>query len=277
MMDTKKYLNNISYCLKKHELYGLSSNINEHYRMAKKCNKYDFIIVSGFTSKLFRMLNKFKGPLLNISDGCLRNDLRYGSKYPFLLSFNGPSFLGNFKYTDDLPSKRWDRWGIEVKPWKKGGDYILVGHQFAKRYGVNRIEKFKKIIEDLKGYNVRIRQHPKFIADVLASKECKGHLREKYLRDKNITFGEDLSKAKCMVTYDSAISVQAIFHGVPLIMYGKYMIMDPVSSPNVDNLRYPDRQSWLNWLGYQHWTIDELRTDKWLKYYKKIKMLPNTL
>ena len=80
---------------------------------------------------------------------------------------------------------------------------------------------------------------------------------------------KDLKTAKCLVTYCSSIATESVINGVPIVLYGKQLAKH-VASSDVDNLIYPDRQPWLNWMAYQHWSINDLKSDKWIRYYKDV-------
>jgi len=240
-------------------------------RVLKEMKKdYDLILLIGHT-ELYKKINRKN--VMYVHDGLFLRDNKYDINYPFYMSTK-PQFK-EFVYESNMPSDRWNKIrsrGVEVKPWRKGGKIILIGYQYSNAYGISRTTLLKKELRRLTGLpimfgkyptqykygNIRIRYHPRM---------------ERLFEVNNPrTLESDLNRAKCLVTVDSTISVDAILHGVPVIILGKHPV-NKIASKSVSNLRYPNRQPWLNWISYYHWSINDLRSDEWIKYYKRVKLL----
>jgi len=244
-------------------------------------DKYDVILTIGFTKPVCNEIKRrgYKN-LICARDGLFLRHKKYDDNYPFYLSPSVYYEDNKLVYDETLPPDRWNnlvRMGEKVKPWDKTGKLILIGYQFSDAFCVNRLEPLKKTIINFGGNNIIFKPYP--MSTDFTGKY--GDVRIRYhprmgklykMHNKN-SLNRDFSDAKCMVTVDSALSVDAILFGVPVILLGRHHPAVPMSSPNVDNLKYPDREKWLNWMGYQHWSFKDMRSDKWIEYYRRIGLL----
>jgi len=252
-------------------------------------NKYDLVVMTSYHPRCMQDLKRIKVSSSNIvyfaAGGFNRTqnvEKDNTGRIQYLTSFNEQVYDGTFIYEDTIPADRWNKLKLKVKPWRKGGDCILIAHQHFDLYGIDRTSKFKRIINRYKKrkYKMRIRLHPrvgKFIhKDVKVQYNNSGkmmYMGVPTYKGKNIPIKDDLdNNVKCVVTYDSSIVVESLIEGIPIIVYGKH-ITDPVQSKTVKDLKYPDRQPWFNWLAYQHWNRRELCGQNWFNYYRRIGLL----
>ena len=236
----------------------------EDLSILKTINNYDLVITLGWdhTKYLYKIWKHIKKPIVFMVDGAFHRQHRYDNKlFPWLVSYYDPGSIGRYQY-EDLSSNRWDALGVELKPWRKDGKYVLIAHQRANDYeGNSRQSIFQKIMSDCVGENIVIRGHPGRDSDI--NFNAKG---AKVSKKPLLT---DLKEAKCLVTHNSKAAVEAVVDGVPVLAYHKSLV-EMVKSPSIKNLKYPDRTKWCNWIAYQHWTMDEIVSGEWFNYAHKI-------
>jgi len=244
----------------------------------KDIDTYDLLLVISWKDifrKILNRLKKYKIPIAFFAVGCFyRNKKFQPNRFPYLTSFNEQLYDGDFIYDEILPSDRWDKLNIKLKPWKMDGNFIVVAHQHFNYFEKDRVRIFKKVISRLIDANQKIiiRFHP-----AVRKEEFKSVEPYKNIKNVKISIGDhpvedDLKDAKCLITYDSTICVDSLINGIPIILYGE-QIAKCMASPNIHDLKYPDRQPWFNWLAYQHWDSSELCTKQWFDYYKSIDLI----
>lgn len=168
-------------------------------------------------------------------------------------------FAGNADFrTDGVGSGRWDMFPIKPKPWRpKGVGSCVVMGQLSRDTQVQDVDHIDwcqrtvaqcQVIYD----EVIFRPHP------------KSDSRDKYGIDEKICdvdlLKHTLSKAQCVVTWNSTTGVDAIIAGVPVVAMDEGSMAWPLASHTLDApLRNPSRREWLNKLGYSQWTQEEMR------------------
>lgn len=143
---------------------------------------------------------------------------------------------------------RWGRLGIELRPWRDGGDYILVcpnrsfgvpGRMMPEQWA----EKIAARLREVSTFPVRIRRHP-------------GNDAPKHSLD------EDLKGAAMVVVWTSSCGVHALVEGIPVICEAPYWICKSAAvSLNTaisEPLEEPDRLKALRSLAYAQWTCEEI-------------------
>lgn len=121
--------------------------------------------------------------------------------------------------------KRFAALALTVKPWRGGGDYVLVCAQS---------DEFMRVVA----------------ADPDWLKRTTAELRMPFVvRHKRTAraFAADLARARCVVTWSSAAAVQALLEGVPV-----------VCSDQCAAYRVGDRQKWVSVLADQQWDLSEI-------------------
>jgi hypothetical protein len=145
---------------------------------------------------------------------------------------------------DDIDEKRLNRFKkhIEIKPWSKKGDYILIisPSEHAKLwYNLKNWEE--NIINELKQYTQR---------QIVIRK-----------KDSKISFIEELKNAWAVITLQSTAAVDAILNGVPSFC-SEMSMAKPVSHVNLSYIETPlysdNREKWLNSLLANQYTMSEI-------------------
>lgn len=199
-------------------------------------------------------------------------------------SFDGV-FPNTGEYCNQNPNPaRWEKMkadlGIDLKPWRSNGKYILVCCQRDGGWsmgGLQVVPWLVQTITQIRRYSslpIKVRFHP-------GDKRSKDHLRRmirmrmpdvSYSNSKT-TINEDFHKAAAVVTYNSSPGVAAAIEGIPVI------VLDPIRSQaasvshhniaDLQNLREFDRTEWIQRIAQMHWTLEELRTGETWQHMKK--------
>jgi hypothetical protein len=141
----------------------------------------------------------------------------------------------------DVPDDRWKRLGIEVKPWQRGGRHIVVAMPTQPYSALHGTERWTdQTVETLN----KLTDRP----IIIRSKESKRPL------------WEDLKGAHCLVTHGSNAANEAVIMGCPVFVDRSCAaaLVGQTDIAKIETSVYPDRQPWLNSLGYSQFTEDEL-------------------
>tara|TARA_Y200000002_G_scaffold70579_1_gene55145 strand:+ start:2728 stop:3675 length:948 start_codon:yes stop_codon:yes gene_type:complete len=185
-------------------------------------------------------------------------------------------FPNSGEYCDktSLDASRWatlrDRLGIQIKPWKRHGDYILITCQRDMGWSMQGeavIEWLHKLLQTLRRVTdrpIQIRFHPgdKKNHKHMMQLQAIGH-KVRY-SSPSVSLLKDLHDAYCVISHNSSPGVVSAIEGVPVI------VLDPDRSQaaevankdlqTIENLSYDyDRESWLRRLAMSHWRLDELK------------------
>lgn len=149
----------------------------------------------------------------------------------------------------ESPPDRFEALGVELKPVRQDGDYILVLGQIPWDTAVQHVDYprwIKDTVAALTGapdLKVRLRNHPMLPDNKRFSfPKCETSYKK--------TLEEDLAGAAQVVACNSTSLVDATLAGVPTIA------ADPrAMSPEP----HMDRRQWANDIAYAQWTLDEFR------------------
>lgn len=183
-----------------------------------------------------------------------------GNRYQYSsVGFNGPARLGEY-CNKNSKHDRIKKLKLDIKPWKTGGDYILLLGQVpndAALRGLNLAQwtaEVKEKISKITNKEVRFRPHP-----IVFPNNPK-------------TLAEDLDGAAVVITYNSTSGVDAVMHGVPAITLDRASMAWDVSGHSLDDILdppTPDRSQWLADLAYTQWTLAEISSGKCWKHLSK--------
>ena len=217
-------------------------------------------------------------------------DIEKSDDYYFRVGLNHYTFDEGIFKNENSPSDRWEQiqkeQDIEIKPWKKKGDYILILTQNPIDTSLNNLVKkpgdyenfIRSTIENISKYtdeNILIRPHPRFTfrfnKDTLKDINVKNKVMfSENLNNFNVTNGgediyKDLENARVAISYSSNSLTEAICEGVPCISLSKTSHAYPVSFHTLDVLRHKelpefDRTQWLYDCSYTQWKMSELNS-----------------
>jgi hypothetical protein len=178
--------------------------------------------------------------------------------------------LSDFKNEQSSPD-RFNSMGIDIKPWRKKGDHVLlVGQNLhdASLFGLN----FEWWIENTLRHLMKNTDRPIVVRDHPENK----NLLEKLIKDKfgytdqisydtNPKIGQSLKNAWCTVSYTSGSSIDSVLAGVPVITCSEYNFMWPISSHSIEDIETPklgSRQQLFYDLAWAQWSVDEILQGK---------------
>lgn len=143
--------------------------------------------------------------------------------------------------------ERWRRLGLEVAPWRRTGKHILVAHQSPFWYVRHGLEGWAAAIEsDLRKVSTRPIRH----------RGKPGQVAET-----PVPLAEDLRDCWVVVVHSSAVGVEALLRGIPIIATAP-CALSPMSGElgDIEELFYPaDRERFFSVLAANQWTADEIR------------------
>jgi hypothetical protein len=135
----------------------------------------------------------------------------------------------------DCPHDRLKRFGVRLAPWRTGGARVIVipAVPNPSRYHGGP------------DWNDAVPHRVLREQDVLVKWKKDGSLPDL------------LKHAKCLLAHVSVAAVEAACLGVPVVV-DRNSPARPVSSPALDDLRYPDREQWAASLAYSQFSLSEL-------------------
>lgn len=167
-------------------------------------------------------------------------------------------YLGSLR----SPTDRWERLGIELKPWRSSGEHIIIAGSSLKYHAFNGLD------------------HPTVYAEDIVRKIRKRSERPIIYRPKPSWTGavpvagasysrhperiqDLLHGAHALVTNGSNSCFEAVVAGIPCIVLGE-AVASPISSITLKDIESPvlasenDRIQWCADLAYCQWTLSEL-------------------
>lgn len=158
----------------------------------------------------------------------------------------------NALHVDKLEDRSNDRCKhIELKPWKKDGDHILIcPSSLSLNQFYDQPKWLLKVCNKLKQITdrpIKIREKPR-------SDHTSGPAAAK------IPLEEDLKNAYCTITLASIVGVESLINGIPAISepFGPIGMLGNTNIENIESIKLPQRQQWLNTLSYNQWSISEI-------------------
>jgi hypothetical protein len=208
-----------------------------------------------------------------------------GNKNTYLrYSYDG-IFPNTGEYCDStIDPQRWARMrdilGLNIKPWKKHGDYILVTCQRDGGWSMNGqgvIEWLHLLLQRIKSHTDRpimVRFHPgdKKIAKHMMQLQAIGH--KVRFSSPSVSLLKELHDAYAVISHNSSPGVVSAIEGVPIFL------LDPdrsqakdVANLDLRNIEKPnydfDREAWLRRLAMSHWRLDEVRSGECWRHMKQ--------
>jgi len=180
------------------------------------------------------------------------------------LAWNGLNGHADFPDYPDDGGERFRSMGVEIKPWKTGGDYALILGQVpgdASLQGLDLMPWYEDVAEqiDIKhGLPVHFRPHP----DVMS----KGIMQNvQGTVPSQGTLQEALSGAAFTVCFNSNSSVDSVLAGVPCIVGDRGSMAYDMCGKSVKEIIRPDRTDWAHQLAWKQWSLDEIKSGEALK------------
>lgn len=192
---------------------------------------------------------------------CLIMEMGYvGDRYKYQsLLFGGLNGRGIHPPAPD-GGKRWRRlFGDEIKPWRHGGDYVLIVGQWHKDQSVRHLNcdawYAKAVREAAREYGLPIVFRPHPLSD------RRGHSPPTMpgARVQRGPEADALQGAALVVTLNSNFGVLAALAGVPVVAVDDGAMAWPVAAHEIgENPIRPDRTAWAHELAFAQWTQAEM-------------------
>jgi hypothetical protein len=143
----------------------------------------------------------------------------------------------------DVPDDRWKRMKTEVQPWKKNGRHIVIAaptETYSKLHGCE--DWLPKTVTAL----AKLTDRQLVVRD-----------KEQYQRR---PIQKDLEGAHCLVTHGSNAGNEAVVLGCPVFVDKSCAaaLVGHTDLKHIEHPVYPDRQPWLNSIGYSQFSEPEL-------------------
>ena len=223
-----------------------------------------------YMRKLFQTQSERGGSILVMDSGYLKrlSHTEDINKAYYSLGFNGLN--GRAKFThEDMPSDRWNKLNIELKPWTSGGKHILYCSQYQFDASVQHVPYIKlekntlRELRSLTNKEIIFRPHPK----KQRSNIFKGITLSRNL---NESIEKDFKDCHLVCVFNSNSAVEATISGIPTLAMDEGCLVK-TSALTHKNIRFPktfDRESWKNNLAYSQWTIKEMLNGEALHHIK---------
>ena len=184
-----------------------------------------------------------------------------GDRFNFAsLGWNGLNGRAIFPEHPDENSDRFNSMA-EMKPWKDGGDYILIMGQVPKDQSLAGRDllpwysEMAKLASDHYKLPVKFRQHPD-----LAKRGLKQRPSDVLISDED--YQTALDGAALVITYNSNSAVDAVLNGVPALSFDRGSMAWDVTGHDIGDLIKPIRERWAHNLSYNQWSLSEIRSGK---------------
>jgi hypothetical protein len=171
-----------------------------------------------------------------------------GRQY-YALAVHGHNGSGRWPQGD---GERFDRLGLDLKPWRTGGEHILIcpNRFIAPRWFMmprDWVETITRMLARITKRPVRVRPHP-------------GHWK-RLPQHPDVSLARDLENAWAMVIWSTSAGVRALAAGIPVICCAPWWICKGAAGDDLAQIEapaMPDRLPAFRRLAHAQWTIDEI-------------------
>lgn len=167
--------------------------------------------------------------------------------------------------------------GLELKPWRKDGKYILICGQHEKSLQWQNMPRMSQwvlnIIEEIRKHSKRtilFRPHPRCPLPNIEY-EFKNVRRQDPIKTNGTydDFDIDYSDIYATISYSSNPGIHSILNGVPAFVGPSSLAYDVADDidflEKIENPHMPDRQQWLNDYAWTEYTVEEIASGLPLK------------
>ncbi len=194
-----------------------------------------------------------------LETGYVHRDRYYAAGYEGL---NGRA---NF-YNAGMPGDRWAELGVELKPWRDDGEFVLLCGQVPWDASVqdhNHVKWLEHMAEMITwlGLPAYFSPHPlgpHYTVDGLTLREGEN-------------LAEKLLGARSCVTFSSNSAVEAVIDGVPSVAFDIGSMAWDVTGHTLAEIAAPPRPERTQWaynLAYTQWTLAEMQEGKCWQHLK---------
>ncbi len=188
----------------------------------------------------------------------------------------------------DSPPDRWlhlqRELGIELRPWRDGGEHVLVLLQLvgdASLRGADILAWARACAEEIRAHTKRpilLRPHPQLSRRTARELDAFGLSTPgtRLLHPLETTLQEDLERCWACVSFTSGGAVEAAIAGVPVFTLDPGSPARPVGNhdlADIESPARPDRSQWLHDLAYAQWSPAEMAAGRpWLRLRERVRL-----
>ena len=201
----------------------------------------------------------------------------------FKVGINGINRVADFA-NQEGGSDRSKKFNINLKPWKKSGDMIVIcgQHDSSEQWrGLPRMQQWieNQIIELRKYTNkqILVRPHPRNIIGLDERKYINVKVRlpkRDYTTYDDTDFKATLERTWAVVNHSSNPAMEAVFNGIPVFVSDRSLCYDVGNEKlfDINQPAMPKRQEWANKLAYTEWWPDEIKEGlPWKRIKKRLE------
>tara|TARA_E500000331_G_scaffold224532_1_gene214942 strand:+ start:1561 stop:2496 length:936 start_codon:yes stop_codon:yes gene_type:complete len=188
------------------------------------------------------------------------------------------------EYCNGAPDpKRWEiiknKIGLQLKPWKNSGRYILICCQRDGGWSMDNqplLPWVVRTIQEIRKYSDRtivVRFHPGD-KNQLEHKRSIARYRLPNVRVSNAdSIMHDLAESHCLVNHNSSPGVVAAIEGVPVFLTdaprSQAKDVAHTNFADLEQIKQFDRQPWIEKMAMMHWSLDELKDGSAWKHLRQ--------
>ena len=166
--------------------------------------------------------------------------------------------------------KRWPLFKLELKPWQKTGNVVVIcgQHHTSEQWkGLPQPKKWcEQQIKEIRKYSdkpIVIRPHPRYTFDFDHTKypHVRVNIPKKdYSTYDDTDFKKILRSTWAVVNHSSNPAIESVLNGIPVFVSPSSLCYDVGNHTLSDIMRpaMPARQNWANKLSYTEWTTEEI-------------------
>lgn len=204
-----------------------------------------------------------------------------GRNVTWRVGLNHINATGTFP-TPDPKYPRWKHFPRDLMPWRNDGEFIVIATQrpdSTQWIGMPPMEQWvEETVHEVRKYSDRpivIRPHPRdhYTDWDFVNQKIPGMYYDlpKPIGNKDMMNIHDiLDRAHIVINHCSNPAVDAIIHGVPVIV-GKESLCHELTTTfeNIENPNKPDREEWCEKMAYTEWSESEIAAGYPWQYLKK--------
>ena len=173
---------------------------------------------------------------------------------------------------DHVDDSRVKKLGLSLKPWNEMGSagpiIICLQNTKSEAWTAGPVEAWlQDTLDHVRSQSHRpilVRQHPRHRSNIKLLLTKYPNVKEDipYFTSGDIVdFDKRLESAYCVINYNSNPAIEAIMAGVPVMVHESSLCYEVGNMLNgdINMLKHPDRQHWLNKLSYIEWFVDEIK------------------
>lgn len=175
------------------------------------------------------------------------------------LGWNGLNGHANFPKYEDDDGARFKKHGGVIKPWRDGGDYILILGQVindASLQGKDLSSWYRNKAEEAsKFYSLPVyfRPHPESV-------RRGGYTSIEGFKNINGTLQESLDGAKFTIAFNSNSCLDSILNGTPCYAGDMGTVAWDMCMYDIQDNYKPEREIFCHQIAWKQWTLEEIAT-----------------